>query len=146
MLPVERTIVPHVIKRQELATLAAGCTVRAAVKLMVQRHIGAVLITERGRLAGIFTERDVTERVVGAGRNPDRTTLGQVMTAKPDAVAPSDSVRAALELMARGGYRHLPVVDGRRLIGIVSIRDLYRSVIDQMEADILVLAEGLLNS
>lgn len=65
------------------------------------------------------------------------------MTLNPDTLKPTDTVRAALDLMSKGGYRQLPVKRGQKLVGMVSIRDLYRSVVDQLEADILMLAEGL---
>lgn len=143
MIPVERTIVPHVIAEQVLATFPRAASVREAAATMASRRIGAVLIVEDGHLLGIFTERDVVTRVVATGGNPDRVTLGEVMTPDPDTIGPDDSVALALERMSQAGYRHLPVVDGARLIGIVSIRDLHRSVKDQMEADIILLAESL---
>lgn len=143
MIPVERTIVPHVVAEQELVTFPRRASVRTAAEAMARRRIGAVLVVEDGRLLGIFTERDVVTRVVACGGDPDRTTLGAVMTPDPDTIGPGDSVAAALERMSHAGYRHLPVVDGGDLIGIVSIRDLHRSVKDKMEADIILLAESL---
>jgi CBS domain-containing protein len=142
--PVARTIVPDVLEEQSLATLAPSASVAEAVEIMTSRHIGAIPITEGGRLVGIFTERDVVTRVVSAGRDVTKTPLGDVMTPNPAVLGPKDSVRAALDLMNSRRFRHLPIVAGDRLLGIVSIRDLYRSVIDQMEADIILLAEGLL--
>jgi CBS domain-containing protein len=144
MQAVERTIVPDVIREQRLVMLSPRDTARTAVELMARRRIGAVPVVDKGRLVGIFTERDVVLRIVAAGRNADKTTLAKVMTPEPTTLAPTDSVRAALELMREGHFRHLPVVERGRLIGIVSIRDLYQSVVDQMGADIILLAEGLL--
>ena len=144
MLPIERKIVPHVIERQDLATVGGGATARDAAMLMAARRIGAVLVVEDGRLAGIFTERDLLTRVVVAGRDPDETKVAAVMTRHPDTLRPDDSALTALELMNRRGFRHLPVVDGDELVGIVSIRDLYRNVKEQMEADIILLAETLI--
>ena len=103
-----------------------------------------VPVSDNGRLIGIFTERDVVTRVVSAGLDGAKTALRTVMTPDPAVLAPSDSVRSALDLMNRGHFRHLPVIGGGRLMGIVSIRDLYRSVVEQMDSDIIVLAEGLL--
>src|SRR5262245_54991523 len=138
MIPVEHTIVPHAILGQEVITYEPTATVREVVKAMHKRRIGAVLVLEDGKLAGIFTERDVLNRVVAADRDPDTTTLADVMTRNPDTVKSSDAVTLALELMNSRGYRHLPVVDGGTTIaGIVSIRDLYRSVKEQMDSDIL---------
>ncbi|MGQ0664405.1 MAG: CBS domain-containing protein [Pseudomonadota bacterium] len=144
MLSNDRTIVPHVIDPQELVTFSGEATVREAATLMDRRRVGAVLVVEGGRLIGIFTERDAITRVVAAGRDPDRTRLREVMTADPDTVSADDPASHALRMMSDRGYRHLPVVAGERLVGIVSVRDLYRSVKDQMETNILLLAESLI--
>ena len=145
MLPVEHTIVPHAIHDQEIATFERSAMVRDVATVMAQRRIGAVPIVDGGgMLIGIFTERDVITRVVAPGLDPDKTPLGEVMTADPDTVKSSDAVTHALELMNARRYRHLPVVDGGKLVGIVSIRDLYRSVKEQMDSDIMLLAEALL--
>jgi CBS domain-containing protein len=143
MLPVSRTIIPDVVRDQVLATLPSTATVSAAATLMAQRRMGAVLIVDNAKLVGIVTERDIAVRVVAAGLDAVATRLGKVMTPDPDTLKPNDTVRAALDLMARRGYRHLPVLRRGKLVGMVSIRDLYRSVVDQLEADILMLAEGL---
>lgn len=143
MLPVSRTIFPDVVRGQTLVTLTSAGTVAEAAKLMAERHMGAVMVVDRDRLVGIVTERDIAVRVVAAGRDPAKTKLAAVMTPDPDTLKPSHTVRAALDLMAKGGYRHLPVKRGQKLVGMVSIRDLYRAVVDQLEADILMLAEGL---
>ena len=144
MLPVEHTIVPHAIHDQQLVAFAPETTVSEVVDAMAKRRFGAVPVVENGRPVGIFTERDVLVRVVAARKDPETTRLGEVMTANPDTVKSSDAVLHALELMNQHGYRHLPVVDGDRLIGVVSIRDLYRSVKEQMDSDILLLAETLI--
>jgi len=144
MLPVEHTIVPHAIHGQEVVTFSPDVTVREVVEAMAKRRFGAVPVVENDRLVGIFSERDVLVRVVAAHKDPDTTRLGEVMTANPDTVKSSDAVLHALDLMNQHGYRHLPVVDDGRLIGLVSIRDLYRSVKEQMDSDILLLAETLI--
>lgn len=143
MLPVSRTLVPDVVRDQVLVTLTGTATVKQAATLMAERRMGAIMVVENGALIGIVTERDVAVRVVAEGLDPAKTKLSRVMTPNPDTMKPSDTVRAALDLMARRGYRHLPVKRGKKLVGMVSIRDLYRSVVDQLEADILMLAEGL---
>src|SRR5262249_36094609 len=143
MLPVERTLVPDVVNGQALVTLSRRATVREAAQLMAKRRLGAILVMDGSVLTGIVTERDIAVRVVAGGLDPARTRLGEVMTPDPDTLKPSATVRAALDLMARRGYRHLPVKQGKKLVGMVSIRDLYRCVVDQMESDLLLLAEGL---
>ena len=92
---------------------------------MRERHVGAVLVTTDGHLDGIFTERDMVNRVVAEGRDPDRTTLAEVMTADPDTIAPTTTAIEALRLMNDGGYRHLPIVERGRVVGIVSRRDFH---------------------
>ena len=147
MLPTERRIVPDVIKEpQDLATVSPDITVADVSALMAKRHIGAILVLEKGKLAGIFTERDALTRVIAKGVDPTTTTVAEVMTKNPDTIPPTELVQTALDLMAARGYRHLPVIEDGKLYGIISIRDLYRSVKAQMEEDILLLAEMLIQS
>lgn len=130
------SIVPDIVNKQDLHQLSADTTVREAVKLMADRHIGAVLVTENDKLVGIFTERDVTVRVVAQDRDPATTKVAEVMTKDPDTLAPDDAPAVALERMRERGFRHLPVVDGDDVVGIVSVRDLYAVVKGQLEEDI----------
>jgi len=147
MLPTDRKIVPDVIKSpQDLATVTPDISVAEVSALMTDRRIGAILVLEKGKLAGIFTERDALTRVLAKGVDPAATAVGKVMTRNPDTIQPTESVQTALDLMAERGYRHLPVIDDGKLYGIISIRDLYRSVKQQMEEDILLLAEMLIQS
>jgi CBS domain-containing protein len=121
---MERRIVPDVIgQRQQLLALPASATAREAARQMCARKVGAVLVTEDGTLQGIFTERDLMHRVVAAGRDPAATTLAEVMTPDPDTVDAEDRAIDALALMSERGYRHLPVLENGRLVGIVSRRD-----------------------
>jgi CBS domain-containing protein len=147
MLPTDRKIVPDVIKSpQDLATVTPEATVAEVCELMAKRRIGAILVLEKGVLAGIFTERDALTRVLAKGIDAVATPVGKVMTRNPDTIQPTESVQIALDLMAERGYRHLPVIEDGKLYGIISIRDLYRSVKNQMEEDILLLAEMLIQS
>lgn len=133
---MQRKIIPDVVSEQELTLLNERTTVREAVDHMARRHIGAVMIVHDDKLIGIFTERDLLKRVVAPGLDPARVVLGEVMTRNPDTLAPDDEVHNALDLMSRRGYRHLPVVDDRRVIGMVSVRDLYSAVLHEMEDEI----------
>lgn len=147
MLPTDRKIVPDVIKEpQDLATVGPDVSVAEVSAMMAKRRIGAILVMENGKLAGIFTERDALVRVLAKGKNATKTKVADVMTRNPDTIPPTESVQVALDLMAERGYRHLPVIDDGKLYGIISIRDLYRSVKHQMEEDILLLAEMLIQS
>lgn len=133
---MQRRIVPDIIRNQDLVLMSPTSTVREAAQLMTSRHIGAVMVHEGGKLVGIFTERDLLTRVAAAGLSPDGVTLREVMTANPDSLAPGDYSHDALDRMRKRGYRHLPVVDGGRVVGIVSVRDLYSAMIDELEDEI----------
>ena len=133
---MQRRIVPDLVRDQILVSLPPSATVQDAARIMAERHIGAVLVAVDGRLQGIFTERDVLARVVAASLDPNDTALGGVMTPNPDTVAPNDSALEALRRMSERGYRHLPVVDGERMVGIVSIRDLYNAVNKELAEDL----------
>jgi CBS domain-containing protein len=98
-------------------------------------NVGAVLITDDGRLTGIFTERDMINRVVACEREPKTTPLAEVMTAGPSTISPKATALEALRLMEDGGYRHLPVVAGKHLVGIVSRRDFFGSEKAQLESE-----------
>jgi len=133
---MQRKIVPHVVDKQELALASPQTSVREAARIMARRRIGAVMVMESDRLVGIFTERDLATKIVAQGLNPDSTELSQVMTQSPDTLAPDDTALHALSMMREHGYRHLPVADGERIVGIVSVRDLYDCVLGELEDDI----------
>ena len=133
---MHRKIVPDIVNDQQIELLSDGMTVREAAKYMADRHIGAVLIGEGDKLTGIFTERDILTRVVAKGLDPEAATVAEVMTGNPDTVAPSEEALSALDRMREKGYRHLPVADQGRVVGIVSIRDLYAAVKSELESDI----------
>jgi CBS domain-containing protein len=130
-------IVPDVIgKKQDLVLVSGDTTVREAAKLMASRKIGAVMVGEGQSLAGIFTERDLATKVVATGRDPEKIRLSEVMTPRPDTIRPDETARDALERMSRGGYRHLPVVDQGKLIGMVSVRDIYAAVLHELQDEL----------
>jgi CBS domain-containing protein len=103
---------------------------------MASRRIGAVMIGEGQTLLGIFTERDLMTKVVVPGRDPDKVRLSEVMTGKPDTIKPEETAVDALLRMQRGGYRHLPVVENGRLVGMVSVRDIYAAVLGEVEDEL----------
>jgi CBS domain-containing protein len=131
-----RKLVPDVIRDQDIISFAPEAMVRTAVRAMAEHHVGAILVTDGTALKGIFSERDLTTRVVAPGLDPDTTTLSAVMSANPDTLPPDARAIEALDLMRQHNYRHLPVVEDDRLVGIVSIRDLYAAVHAQMEQEI----------
>ena len=102
---------------------ARGDSLRAAAARMWRQQTGSLLVTEDGRLAGIITERDVL-RAVALGANPDKSTVDDVMTAEVFTVPPDLNLQDAARLMAARWIRHLPVVDGEEIVGVVSMRDV----------------------
>jgi CBS domain-containing protein len=112
-----------VMKRRQLLVGLPHTTVRKASKLMAGRQVGAILVVQDERLLGIFTERDAVFRVVACGLEPDATPLAAVMTAAPHTVSPRQSFGYAMLVMQQHGFRHLPVVDDGKLVGIVSSRN-----------------------
>jgi CBS domain-containing protein len=113
---------------RDLLTVEADAPVVAVAQRMADRNVGAVLVLEAGRLAGIMTERDLM-RAVARGLDDD-AQVGQCMTANPDTIRPDDTIEHAAVLMIHGGYRHLPVVDGDEVVGVLSIRDLVQVVVE----------------
>ena len=114
----------EIVRNQEPLRLPQSATIKEACKCMRDRKVGAVLVTDEGdRLVGIFTGRDAVCRVLAMGRNGSKTTLVDVMTPNPDSMPPRRTAIEALRLMHDGGYRHLPVVEGERIVGVVSRGD-----------------------
>ncbi|MDX2101989.1 MAG: CBS domain-containing protein [Alphaproteobacteria bacterium] len=133
---MKRRIVPHIVQRRELFTLAPEMSIRAAATLMTERRIGAIMVVRDGKLLGILSERDVMTRVVAKHLDPDTTLVGQVMTPEPMTIRPDDTAAKALHLMHERGFRHLPVTDDTGIVAMVSIRDLYAAVQEELEEDI----------
>lgn len=113
-------------KSREVHTVASHISVTEAVRDMNYFNIGAVVVLERNKLVGIFTERDVLVRVVAADRDPLTTAVKEVMTGDPLCVTPAMSVEAAMRLVTEKRFRHLPVVRDGRLLGLISSGDLTR--------------------
>lgn len=120
-----RRKISEIMGERTPAALPPTATVVEAARLMKQRHCGSVLVVERQRLLGIFTERDLVTRVICEEVAPAEVRLETVMTGNPDTVTGRTLVLEALQMMEDGGYRHLPVVEGGRLVGIVSRRDFF---------------------
>jgi CBS domain-containing protein len=108
-------------------TVEPSVTAAQAARRMVERRVGAVVVVEDGRPVGIFTERDAL-RLMAAGTGGE-ILVGECMTPHPETISPSDDMDHASLLMIHGGFRHLPVLDGGALVGIVSIRDIVRVTI-----------------
>lgn len=111
-----------IMERRKLLTAPPTTTVRAASELMADKGVGAVLVVDKGQLVGIFSERDVVFRVVARGLDPATTVLAQVMTPQPKTIKPGNTFGYAMTLMHENGFRHLPVVEDGKPVGIVSAR------------------------
>ncbi len=125
--------------------LPSSATALQAAALMVEHHIGAVLIIEEGKLRGIFTERDALFRVMAQSRDPGITPLSGVMTAHPKTIGLSARAVEALLMMRDGGFRHLPVVEAGNVVGIISLRDFVGAELQEVDDQLAFagkIAEG----
>ena len=118
-----RRRIRDVIEHQSILTAPRDISVREATRRMAQAGVGAIMITDAERLVGIFTERDALVRVLAAGLDAESARLDQVMTASPQTAMPDIPLGHALHMMYDGGFRHIPIVDNGRPIGMVSARD-----------------------
>jgi CBS domain-containing protein len=126
----------EVIVRREPVSLPPDASVAEACRAMRLHRIGAVLVTdEAGRLVGIFTGRDAVCRMLAEGRDAHATPLRAVMTARPVTLGPGVRASEALRLMHDSGFRHIPVVEGERLLGIVSRGDFHAAEVGRLEAE-----------
>jgi CBS domain-containing protein len=113
---------------RDLLTVSRDMALEETAQRMVDRDVGAVLVMEGDELVGILTERDVL-RAVAAGIQDD-TVVADWMTRDPDTMSPDDTTQHAAVLMIHGGFRHMPLVEGTEVVGMLSIRDLMRVVLD----------------
>jgi CBS domain-containing protein len=128
--------VSTIIKGQEPVTASSEMSVAVAARVMKQHRIGALLVVEDGRLAGIVTERDVLFRVVAEGRDPQTTLVSEIMTSHPRTISPDRPFGHALQLMYEGEFRHVPVVENGRPLGMVSARDALAPDLKQFISDL----------
>jgi len=112
------------VKDRKLYSIESDRTVLDAARCMMEHNVGALPVLRDGNLAGILSERDIMNRVVAVGRTPGTTAVSEVMTANPRAVAADESIEECLFIMHEFGFRHLPIVEGKQLRGLVSLRDV----------------------
>jgi CBS domain-containing protein len=127
------------LKNQVTISAQIHQTVLEVARLMVEHNIGAVPVLKQGELIGIFSERDLMNRVVVEGKDPARTPVSEVMTGDPLTVAPNDSVETCMTLMRRHGFRHLPVCSGNELRGVVSLRDVLLHDLDEKDYEVRMM-------
>jgi len=129
----------HALHPARPVTVDLRDTVDSAIRIMQDRRIGCVLVVTRGRLAGIFTERDVLTKILRKGLDPAKLPVETCMTPEPETLREDDSVACAVNRMHLGGYRHLPIVDEQGApVGVISVRD----VIDELA---MLFPEEVLN-
>lgn len=121
---------------RELFFITPSQTIAEAARYMSERNVGAVCVLEGERLVGILSERDMMKRVIAPNRDPDTTRVSDVMTAKPVVVDVHEGFDKCLKVMKQANIRHLPVVEGDKLVGLVSLRDLLQVDRDEKEEEI----------
>jgi CBS domain-containing protein len=121
-------------KGNAIFTVKPDITVYDALKLMVEKNIGAVLVcNEQGKFVGIFTERDYARKVVLKGKTSKETMIREIMTENPIVVKPDDSIDECMKIMSLRKFRHLPVMENDQLVGMISIGDVVRFVIEEQK-------------
>ena len=126
----------HVIRPHRLVTAPPTASVLEVARSMTDARVGAIPIVEGGRIVGIFSERDLMTRIVVAGRDPQRALVSEVMTHEVLTATPDDTRSECLERMRDARCRHLPVLEGDRLVAVLSMRDLLRDEIEEQDEEI----------
>jgi CBS domain-containing protein len=127
--------VKSVMKRKKFLTAPPQTTVGKAAELMASKNVGAVMVVEKERLIGIFTERDAVFRVIARGRDAQTTSLAEVMTTAPKTVDPDKTYGYALHMMHENGFRHVPVIENGKPVGIVSSRNALDPEMEEFVAE-----------
>jgi CBS domain-containing protein len=123
-------------KGNDVWSVDAEEPVLGAIQIMADRHIGALPVTRNGELVGIVSERDYARKVILLGRSSAETPVWQIMSSPVVTVSPGEGVRQCMQMMTERRIRHLPVLDGGRLVGVISIGDLVRAVIEEQDQTI----------
>ncbi len=133
--------VSELLKRQDrtLWHVRPEDSVFAALQLLAQYEVGALMVMDAGRLVGVFSERDYTRKVALQGRNSRETTVADIMSGQVFSVTPRTGLREAMRLMSERKIRHLPVLDGATVLGMISIRDMLDDIIADQDATIAQL-------
>ena len=118
------------------SSIQSGATAYEALELMAENNIGALLVMEDDRLVGVFSERDYARKVILRGKSSKHTAVSELMTSNPITVTPDRTLPECMVLMTNNHIRHLPVLDGGILLGVVSIGDIVHSIITQQEETI----------
>ncbi|HET7587170.1 MAG TPA: CBS domain-containing protein [Gammaproteobacteria bacterium] len=128
-------------KDSEVFTISSGATVYEALELLAAEDIGALPVVDNGRLVGIFSERDYARKVILKGKSSRDTAVDALMTTEVYSVDPDTTIEDCMALMTHRRVRHLPVLDERRLVGIVSIGDVVKNIIAEQRGQIRELRD-----
>ena len=120
-------------KNDEIFSVTPGTLVIDAIKMMVEKKVGALLVIENDKLAGIISERDYTRKVILKNRSSAKTKVSEIMTSSLKTTDPSQSLDECMVIMSHSHIRHLPVVQDGRVIGILSIMDVVKNIISEQE-------------
>ncbi len=123
-------------KGKEIWQVDPGASVFEALGLMAEKNVGALLVVRDAKLLGIFSERDYARKVILRGKHSKDTQVREIMTEKPICVAPSATIEDCMNLMTDNHIRHLPVMEGERLLGIISIGDVVKGIITEQQGTI----------
>ena len=126
-----------IVAQQTAVTVPAKTSVEAAARLMKKKKVGALMVVDDAKLVGIFTERDALFRVLAENRDPHTTRVATVMTPDPRSIHPDKPFGNALFMMYEGGFRHVPVVENGRPLGMVSARDALGPELEEFGAEML---------
>jgi CBS domain-containing protein len=124
------------VKGGQIFSVAPTDSVLRAIEIMATRHVGALLVMNQEGLLGIISERDYARKVILKNRSSHDTPVGDIMTKNPMTVSSDATVHHCMEIMTEGRFRHLPVVDKGRVVGILSIGDLVKAVIEDQSQKI----------
>lgn len=130
--------VKHILDQKAPAVYSAssGTSVFDALQIMMEKNISALLVMEQGLLLGIFTERDYARKIILKGKSSKETPIGEVMTPQPRTITESESLEHCMQLMTEHHFRHLPVLHGEEVIGMLSIGDLVKFIIEDQKQTI----------
>jgi len=128
-------------KGSQVVSVSRQAPVLEAIRVMAEHHIGAVLVMEGEQLLGILSERDYARKVILQGRSSHDTAVAVIMSSPVVCVGPHDSVAECMSIMTEKHIRHLPVIEGERVIGVVSIGDLVKELIEEQKQEISLLQQ-----
>ncbi len=121
-------------KGGDVFSVEPGITVYKAIEQMCERNIGGLLIVEQEKLVGIFTERDYARKLILKGKSSKDTAISELMTKNPFTVTADNTIEDCMNIMTEKRIRHLPVVEGERLVGVISIGDVVRQIIQDQKS------------